>query len=152
MQGMLFPTRPPSSQAPASSPTIQHDSDTFFLEIASGPKVRGSVLHDCPLPRLPDPWVSGIPTTPSWGLINLLQWLTELRETFYLLAHQFLIEIYTLLRNSHCKRCTGQDVWEGAENTSMSCTRCSPTWTFSRAFSLRTRHTCMVDSSLATSD
>lgn len=94
----------------------------------------------------------GTSKTPSMCLINLLKWLTELRETFYLLAHQFLIEIYTLLRNSHCKRCTGQDVWEGAENTSMSCMRCSPTWTFSRAFSLRTRHTCMVDSSLATSD
>ena len=98
MQGMLFPTRPPSSQAPASSPTIQHDSDTFFLEIASGPKVRGSVLHDCPLPRLPDPWVSGIPTTPSWGLINLLQWLTLLRESFSLLLQLLLLSRFSRVR------------------------------------------------------
>ena len=57
----------------------------------------------------------GTSKTPSMCLINLLKWLTELRETFYLLAHQFLIEIYTLLRNSHCKRCTGQDMEKGLE-------------------------------------
>ena len=31
---------------------------------------------------------------PSLDLINLLEWLTELRETFYLLDYQFIIGGY----------------------------------------------------------
>lgn len=33
-----------------------------------------------------------VPTTPSLGSINLLKWLTELREAFYLLNHQFVMQ------------------------------------------------------------
>ena len=32
--------------------------------------------------------------TPSLGSINLQEWLTELRGTFYLLDHQFIIKGY----------------------------------------------------------
>ena len=43
--------------------------------------------------------------TPSSGFINLLEWLTECRETFYSLDYQFIVKGYnpgTALR----KRCT----------------------------------------------
>ena len=30
--------------------------------------------------------------TPSLGSINLLEWLTELKETFYLLDHWFIMK------------------------------------------------------------
>ena len=38
----------------------------------------------------------GSSKTPSMCLINLLKWLTELRETFYLLCYQFIIAGYDL--------------------------------------------------------
>lgn len=38
----------------------------------------------------------GTSKTPSMCLINLLKWLTELRETFYLLCYRFIIERYDL--------------------------------------------------------
>ena len=36
--------------------------------------------------------------TPTLGLINFLEWLIELRETFYSLDYQFILEGYN--RNS----------------------------------------------------
>lgn len=33
---------------------------------------------------------SGLPKTPSSGLADLLEWLTKLRETFFLQGHQFI--------------------------------------------------------------
>ena len=45
--------------------------------------------------------------TPSLGLINLLEWPTELRETFHLLDYQFIIKGYNP-GTARWKRCTGQ--------------------------------------------
>ena len=50
--------------------------------------------------------------TPSLGLINLLEWLTELRETFYLLGYQFIINGYNS-RRARWNRCFGQGVGKG---------------------------------------
>ena len=51
--------------------------------------------------------------TPSLGSIYLLQHLTGLRETFYLLGHQFIIKGYKLGR-ARGKRCTEQGVGKGS--------------------------------------
>ena len=48
----------------------------------------------CHLCFWPTGYKSEVPKTPSSGLINLLEQLTELRETFYLLDHQFIIQGY----------------------------------------------------------
>ena len=68
------------------------------------PQVKGSVLQDRTSPPLQMPVTSPdchlcfyrleVPTTPSLGSINLLEWLTELRETFYLLNYQFIVKGY----------------------------------------------------------
>ena len=47
-----------------------------------------------------------VPTTPSLGSINLLEWLSELRKSFYLLDHWFTIEGYNS-GTARRKRCTG---------------------------------------------
>ena len=56
-------------------------------------------------------WLPGskseVSKTPSLGLINLLEWLTELRETFYLLDHWFIIKGYNS-GTARWKRCRGQ--------------------------------------------
>ena len=49
---------------------------------------------------------------PSLGLINLLEWLTELRETFYLLVYRFIIKGYNSGR-ARWQRCIGQGVGKG---------------------------------------
>ena len=54
-----------------------------------------------------------VPKSPSLVLINLLEWLTELRETFYLLDHWFIIQGYNL-GTARWKRCTRQGMWEQA--------------------------------------
>ena len=46
------------------------------------------------------------------GLINVLERLTELRETFYLLDYWFIIEGYNS-GTARWKRYTGQGTWEG---------------------------------------
>ena len=53
--------------------------------------------------------------TSSLGLINLLQWLMELRETFYLLDHWFVIKGYNS-GTFRGKRCTGQVMGERAQS------------------------------------
>ena len=54
-----------------------------------------------------------LPMTPSLGLINLLKQLTEaLRETFYLLAHQFIINGCNW-RTTRWERCIGQGMGKG---------------------------------------
>ena len=45
--------------------------------------------------------------TPSLDLVNLLEWHTELRETFYLLDHRFIVKGYNL-GPARWKRCIGQ--------------------------------------------
>ena len=49
---------------------------------------------------------------PSLGLINVLEWLTELREAFYSLDHQFIINEYNS-GTARWKRSIGQGMWEG---------------------------------------
>lgn len=46
------------------------------------PQMQAQVYHLC---FSPTGYTSEVPTIPSFGLINLLTWLTELRETFHLL-------------------------------------------------------------------
>ena len=48
-----------------------------------------------------------VPMTFSSGLISLLEWLTELKEKFYLLDHQFLTQRYNS-GTSRWKRWIGQ--------------------------------------------
>ena len=53
------------------------------------------------------------PTTPSLVSISLLDWLAELKETFYLLVHWFITKRYNL-RTARWKRCIEQGLFEGA--------------------------------------
>ena len=124
----------PYHQAILSHPleVLQLNSDTISLEIASDPTSKGSVLQDCHPPppthllqmavtgpgcplgfwsigcrlrfQLPSPWVRLI----CLGSINLLKWLTELRDTLYLLDHQFIIKGYNSGK-AQWKKCLGQD-------------------------------------------
>ena len=55
-----------------------------------------------------------VPTAPSLGLINLPEWLTELRETFYSLDRQWVIEAFNS-GTARGKRGTGQGMWEGVQ-------------------------------------
>ena len=60
------------------------------------------------------PAVNGTsPLTPSSSLINLLQWLTELRGIFCSLEYQLIVEERMELRSSPGKRCPGQDAEDG---------------------------------------
>ena len=54
--------------------------------------------------------------TPSSDLVHLLEWLTELRETFYLLDCWFSIKGYNsgIARE---ERCIGQDTWGGSQGS-----------------------------------
>ena len=49
---------------------------------------------------------------PSLDLINLLEQLTELRETFCILDYQFIIKGYNL-ETARWKRCIGQGMEKG---------------------------------------
>jgi len=49
--------------------------------------------------------------TPSLGLINLLEQLTELRKPVYFLDFQFIIKGYNSGTDRQ-KRVIGQDMWE----------------------------------------
>ena len=55
-----------------------------------------------------------IPMTPFLGSINLLEWLTELRETFYLLCPQFIIKGHSW-GTARWERCEGRGVGKGQE-------------------------------------
>lgn len=50
---------------------------------------------ECYLYLGPNGYKSEVPRTSSMCLINLLEHLTELRETFYLLDYQFVIRVYS---------------------------------------------------------
>ena len=52
--------------------------------------------------------------TPFLGLINLPEWLTELRKTVCSLDYQFIIKGCNS-GTARWKRCIGQGMWEGAE-------------------------------------
>ena len=57
-----------------------------------------------------------VPTTASLDLISLLEQFTELRETFYLLDHWFIINVYNS-GTAKWKRCLGQDMWKGVPSS-----------------------------------
>ena len=89
-----FPTHRHHAPIPARYPEIQLNSDLIYQEIVSDPTgvglspARLFSLFQCQLQvqvlltnRL---YRSEVPTTPSLGLTNLLEWLTELRDTFHL--------------------------------------------------------------------
>ena len=70
----------------------------------------------------------------SWGLTNLLEQLTELRETFCLVGHQVIIKEDNS-GTARWKRSTGQGMGKkgGASVFSQSAplspvSMCSPTW------------------------
>lgn len=95
---------PSNSQTPAGCPRTQPTSDATYPVTAPESQVKGFVLQDCP--PLPSPGTGHklkvpvlltyqlqleVPTT-SLGSINLPEWLTELRVTYYLLDHQFILK------------------------------------------------------------
>ena len=63
-----------------------------------------------------DFWPTGykpeVPMTPSLATINLLERLTELRNSVYSLDYQFIIQRYNT-GTARWKKCTGQNMWEG---------------------------------------
>lgn len=60
------------------------------------PRVKGSVPEDCPHSRARITWASDLLAidrmVPAFGLMTLLQQLTELRETFHLLDSRALTQ------------------------------------------------------------
>ena len=58
------------------------------------------------------PAIDQFPMTPSLGSINLLEWLTELREAFYLVDYQFILKGYNS-GMARWKRCIGQGIRKG---------------------------------------
>lgn len=82
---------PNNSVAPAGCPTIQLNSDTIYQDITADPTAEGlSIISTadanhkfrCCLCFWPVPgYRLEVPTIPSQGLMNLLEWLTELRKS-----------------------------------------------------------------------
>ena len=60
-----------------------------------------------------------VPMTPFLGWFNLLELLTELKETFYLLDYWFITKIYNYGTN-RWKRCLGK-TWVRAQNFHALC-------------------------------
>ena len=57
-------------------------------------------------------------------MINLLEWLTKLRETFYLLDDRFIIKGY--VRHRQMKRCIGQSMEKEEEHLCLHQASLSP--------------------------
>lgn len=57
-------------------------------------------------------WLIGGSYDPLFGSINLLEWLTEFRETFYILIYQFTLKVYNSGTISW-KRLIGQNMGKG---------------------------------------
>ena len=53
-----------------------------------------------------------VPTTPSLGFINMLGWLTERRDTFYLLDYEFIVKEYNS-GTARWERCIRQGIEKG---------------------------------------
>ena len=93
-------------------------------------------------------------TTSSLGSINLLEQLTELRETFCSPGYWFIIKGYNS-GTARWKRYEGQGTWEGfrASMSSQRCTTLSFTyvhqveafWTLSFGFSWKIHYIGMTD-------
>lgn len=97
-------------------------------------RIKGSVPQDCPncnanhksrslLVLLTD-YKSEDLMTPSSGSMYLWEWLTELRETLYLLDYQFAVKAQSP-GTARWKRCIGQGKWEGCR-AFMPCISVSP--------------------------
>lgn len=69
---------------------------------------------ECYLYLGPNRYKSEVPRTSSMCLINLLEHLTELRETFYLLDYQFVIRVYSS-GTARWKTWIGQGMGKGKE-------------------------------------
>lgn len=129
-----FSTPPRNSWIPLLCHTVQIYSDTLYPEISQVSQVKGSVLQDCcpKPPVLLRGYRLGAPKTPSLGLINLLEHLTELRETFYFWDCWFIIKGF---RNSSMEDELGKVQGKTKE---LPCplqlchspwiSRCPPTW------------------------
>ena len=65
-------------------------------------------------------YTSEVSTIPSSGSINLLEQLTELRKTFYLLDYPFIVKEYNS-STARQKRCIGQGVGERAKEALWAC-------------------------------
>ena len=106
-------TKPSSRMTQAGCPITQLSSDTIYLERASDPKGWGLSPTRLPppashkiTPKWSPDWIR-VPGTNSLGSINLLEWVAELREIFYLLDDQFIIKEYNS-GTGRWKRCLGQ--------------------------------------------
>lgn len=60
-----------------------------------------------------------VPMTPSSGFINLLEWLTDCRETFYSLDYQFIVKGYNP-GTARLKRCHRRSVQGGLWSETLS--------------------------------
>ena len=144
--GCFSSTHPSNSGTPNVCPTIQLNSDTVYPEIASDSTGEGlspcSPLHPPKIPVISPGchlgfWPTGyrleVPTTPS--SFNLLEWLTESRESFYLLDYQFIIKDYNS-GTARSKRCIGQGMGEGCRALMLSehatLPESLPTWKLSK--------------------
>ena len=110
-------TAPRNSPSPDGCPTIQLNSVAIYLEITLYPQSYGLSLVRVPPPQysevncqhrlLPIDYRLEVPITPSLGLINLLKWLTKLREILYLPNYRFTVKWFNS-RTARWKRCIGQ--------------------------------------------
>ncbi|KAF6344864.1 hypothetical protein mRhiFer1_010240 [Rhinolophus ferrumequinum] len=88
----LSPRRPPSTSDTSQKPRL-------FLPVFLADWILMGGSHS-PLPL---------------GSINLLKWLTELREIFYVIDQGFIIKGYNS-GAARWERCVGQRTWEGARS------------------------------------
>ena len=113
---------------PTGCPTHQLSSITIYLEIILDltgwgfspirlpltippPPLQMSVTWPTYLCFWPAGYKSEIPKTPFFGSINLPDWPTERRETFYSLNYHIIVKGYNSGWASW-KRCVGQGAWE----------------------------------------
>lgn len=142
--GERFSTAPSVSQTPAKCPMIQLNSNTIFLEIVSDPAGQGLGLTWLPHSTHTSDasykascllcfWQKG-----CWSELpmphSLLEWLTKLRETFYLLDHWFMIKEYNS-GTARGQKCLGQAWKKGnCSGTRSLSSTCSPTWKLSEPY------------------
>lgn len=103
---------------------LQFNSDTIYLEMYSDPTGQGlrtTRVTPPPLHPSTSDAVTGVSEGqvinqrfqrhPSLGLINLLEQLTELRKTFYMLDYWFILKGFNS-GTGRWKRCIRRGVWE----------------------------------------
>lgn len=103
-------TNPLTFWTPPGCPTMQFSSDPDYPELAQTPQVKGSVQCSC-----------------FW----LLEWLTELRPTLYMLLVVYYKKYYKGDKWPARWRCTQGELWKGAEHgSSCPCGVGCPTWKY----------------------